>query len=300
LEPVHSIDDFVSREGRAGLVEVLHALAEAVLIVGPEGQVEFANRAACAALRGTERAELEGDDCIAALREWLLTDEQGNQLDGETLLRGDLGDGTSIRAVRRTTGELRWWRPESRALRAGNGEEAARLVALDDVTAVKEAEMRMRVLADSGRALVASLDYEETLANVAQMAVPALADWCALYLADEGLNVRRVVAAHRNPEKQVLAERVRERTHGQGTAADARARAALVADRAHARPHAHNRGDSPGHRRRFRPSPGPRGPGARRAARTARGGGDRERASLQPASRDRRDAGAQLPAVRAP
>ncbi len=210
MEPVHSIDDYVSREGRAGLVEVLQALAEAVIIVGPEGEVEFANRAACAALRDSESARLDGDDCAAALREWLLTDEQGNRLDGETLLRGELGAGMTIRAVRRSTGELRWWRPESRALRAMNGDKAARLVALDDVTAVKEAEMRMRVLADSGRALVASLDYERTLVNVADMAVPALADWCAVYLADEALNVRRVVVAHRNPEKQALSERLRE------------------------------------------------------------------------------------------
>lgn len=210
MEPVHSIDDYVSREGHAGLVEVLHALAEAVIIVGPDGQVEFANRAASLTLRGSESALLDGEDCADALREWLLTDEHGNQLDGESLLRGELGGGAAIQAVRRSTGELRWWRPESRALRAGNGEEAARLVALDDVTAVKEAEMRMRVLADSGRALVASLDYERTLANVAHMAVPALADWCAVYLADEELNVRRVVVAHRNPEKQALAERVRE------------------------------------------------------------------------------------------
>jgi serine phosphatase RsbU (regulator of sigma subunit) len=90
------------------------------------------------------------------------------------------------------------------------GDEVARLVALDDVTAVKEAEMRMRVLADSGRALVASLDYEQTLFNVAHMAVPALADWCAVYLADEALNVRRVVVAHRNPAKQEVADRLRE------------------------------------------------------------------------------------------
>lgn len=189
---------------------MLHALTEAVIIVGPEGQVEFANYAACAALRGAENAVLDGEDCVAALREWLLTDERGNPLDGAILLRDELEDGAAIRAVRRSTGEQRWWRPQSRALRAGNGDEAARLVALDDVTAVKEAELRMRVLADSGRALVASLDYEQTLANVAHMAVPALADWCAVYLVEEALNVRRIVVAHRNPEKQALADRVRE------------------------------------------------------------------------------------------
>jgi PAS domain S-box-containing protein len=209
LEPVHSIDDFVSREGRAGLVEVLDALAEAVIIATPDGEIEFANRAASSALGGRENASLEGATCSSALREWLLTDEQGSELDGEQLLRGEIR-AEAIQAVHRETGEVRWWRPASRPLTDTAGDEVARLVALDDVTAVKEAEMRMRVLADSGRALVASLDYEETLVNVAHMAVPALADWCAVYLADEALNVRRVVVAHRNPEKQGLADRLRE------------------------------------------------------------------------------------------
>jgi serine phosphatase RsbU (regulator of sigma subunit) len=209
LEPVHSIGDFVFREGRAGLVEVLDALAEAVIIASPEGEIEFANRAAAVALGAGKDARLAGARCASALREWLLRDEQGNELDGEQLLRGEISS-TAIHAVHRGSGEVRWWRPGSRPLRDAMGDEVARLVALDDVTAVKEAEMRMRVLADSGRALVASLDYEQTLFNVAHMAVPALADWCAVYLADEALNVRRVVVAHRNPAKQEVADRLRE------------------------------------------------------------------------------------------
>jgi serine phosphatase RsbU (regulator of sigma subunit) len=40
------------------------------------------------------------------------------------------------------------------------------------------------------------------------MAIPALADWCAIYLADEALNLRRVVTAHGNPNKQALAQRI--------------------------------------------------------------------------------------------
>src|SRR5205814_1057673 len=82
----------------------------------------------------------------------------------------------------------------------GGGEATdALLLVLEDVTAVKEAEVRMRVLADSGRTLVESLEYEQRLVNVAHMALPALADWCAVYLTDEALSLRRVVTVHRSP-----------------------------------------------------------------------------------------------------
>ena len=210
MEPVHSIEDLISRERRLSLVGVLDALTEAVIIVAPDTRVQFANRAARLAIGGAQDARLEGEACTSALRDWLLSDESGNELDGEQLLRGELAGTNAIRAVQRRSGELRWWRPDSRPLRDTAGKEVARLVTLDDVTAVKEAEMRTRVLAESGRALVASLDYEQTLANVALMAVPTLADWCAVYLADEQLNIRRIVAAHRSNRKQALADRLRE------------------------------------------------------------------------------------------
>ena len=58
------------------------------------------------------------------------------------------------------------------------------MTVIEDVTALKNAELRTRVLAESGRILASSLDYQETLRNVANIAVPALADWCAVDLVD--------------------------------------------------------------------------------------------------------------------
>ena len=45
-----------------------------------------------------------------------------------------------------------------------------------------------------------SLDYEKTLATVARLAVPVLADWCAIDLADGG-KTRRLAVAHVDPAK---------------------------------------------------------------------------------------------------
>ena len=49
--------------------------------------------------------------------------------------------------------------------------------------------------------LASSLDYEETLQRVAQLAVPGLADWCAVELPDERGGSQQVALAHVDPEQ---------------------------------------------------------------------------------------------------
>jgi serine phosphatase RsbU (regulator of sigma subunit) len=64
------------------------------------------------------------------------------------------------------------------------------------MTAVKTAEIRTRLLAESGRLLASSLDYEETLRTVARLAVPLFADFCSVDLVDEQHALDRVASAH--------------------------------------------------------------------------------------------------------
>jgi serine phosphatase RsbU (regulator of sigma subunit) len=206
------LDSIPSNEGttfgeRTGLVEVLDAVVEAVVIVCGRGTIQLANRAARALLGEREGSPLAGQTFEAAVSQWLLGEESGAEVGADWLLATEPVS-TPVRAVHRVTGELRWWRPSCQPLSNARIGEQARLLVLEDVTAVKEAEVRTRVLADSGRALVESFDFEQRLVNVANMAIPALADWCAIYLADEALQLRRVVTAHSNPAKQELAQRI--------------------------------------------------------------------------------------------
>jgi signal transduction histidine kinase len=62
----------------------------------------------------------------------------------------------------------------------------------------------LRFLAEAGRILGSSLNFEETLRDVAQLAVPELADWCIVDVLD-GTQLRRLTAAHADPEKESLA-----------------------------------------------------------------------------------------------
>src|SRR5918995_5194480 len=80
-----------------------------------------------------------------------------------------------------------------------------------DTTERKHADDVLRFLAESGATLSSSLDYRDTLANVARLAVPILADWCAIDVMEEDGTVERLAVEHSDPEKVALAYELQER-----------------------------------------------------------------------------------------
>ena len=77
-------------------------------------------------------------------------------------------------------------------------------VAREDAEA---AERRVAFLAEASARFAASLDVESTLGTIADLAVPALADWCFVEVLERG-RVRPVAVAHRDPEMVQLAHEV--------------------------------------------------------------------------------------------
>jgi GAF domain-containing protein/CheY-like chemotaxis protein len=74
-----------------------------------------------------------------------------------------------------------------------------------------EAHRRLRFLGEASTLLARSLDYEATLQSLARLAVPALADMCMIdMLADDG-TIRRVAAAHANPDLAPLVTTIQQR-----------------------------------------------------------------------------------------
>lgn len=78
------------------------------------------------------------------------------------------------------------------------GESSARRQAED-------AQRRAAFLADASAILSSSLEYEATLASVANLAVPRIADWCLVELADRPeISTRQLAVAHADPSKVEL------------------------------------------------------------------------------------------------
>jgi PAS domain S-box-containing protein len=63
------------------------------------------------------------------------------------------------------------------------------------------AERRAHYLSEASRVLASTLDYEQTLAQVARLAVPDLADWCAVDMVGERGEIVRLAVAHADPAK---------------------------------------------------------------------------------------------------
>lgn len=107
------------------------------------------------------------------------------EIDGETVLNVVLRDVTERRRVE---------------------EELARTVAHAEELRVEAeaAEDRARFLAEAGVELSRSLDYEATLAAVARLAVPHLADYSVTRLRDEDGSPRVVGVAHADPRREPI------------------------------------------------------------------------------------------------
>ncbi|MHC5752901.1 MAG: AAA family ATPase [Nostoc sp.] len=85
--------------------------------------------------------------------------------------------------------------------------EAERIQLIQEQTARQEAEadqQRAAFLAQVSATLASSLDYESTLASVANLIVPYFADWCSVDLLQDNQSINRVAVAHRDPEKVKL------------------------------------------------------------------------------------------------
>jgi PAS domain S-box-containing protein len=91
-----------------------------------------------------------------------------------------------------------------------DGEVVAGVVVFDDITERKIRERELAYLAEASRVLGSSLDYRDTLAMAARLAVPQIADWCAIDVLEEG-SIQRLAVAHPDPGLERLAEELHRR-----------------------------------------------------------------------------------------
>jgi len=194
---------------------VLDILGEAVTIRDLNGNIAYANRAAIANMGFSSLAEMQSRSSHSIMSDYFVEDEHGQPLSLDDvpsirMMQGKPAQSLLMRTVHRETGETSWRHLKSTAMFDDRGKLVAAVTVIEDVTAVKTAELRMRMLAESGRILASSLDYQETLHNVANVAVPLLADWCAVDLFNEAMQREHSVVAHQDPAKLELAGRLRE------------------------------------------------------------------------------------------
>jgi len=189
---------------RQRLERILGVLAEAVTVNDEQGRVVYAN-AAAARLLGAESVE----EVLAAppgelAGRFVISKEDGSpvradEFPGDRLIRGLDAPPLLTRSVLKSTGAEYWLLTKATLL---DDEGLLAVNIIEDVTEAKSAERRQRFLAEAGDLLASSLDYQQTLAHVARLIVPTIADWCAIDLATPDGGIERVALAHADPDKQ--------------------------------------------------------------------------------------------------
>jgi PAS domain S-box-containing protein len=182
---------------------ILEGVADGVTAEDPAGNVVYVN-AAAAQLLGAG----DGNDNRVARLE--VTDERGapvpaHLMPARRVLRGERAAPLLLRSRRADTGEVRCARVKATPVFNGDGHVRLAISVIEDITEIKQVEEGQRFLAESSRVLSGSLDVNETLPAVARLAVPRMADWCAIHLATRQ-GPQCVAVAHGDPARLALAD----------------------------------------------------------------------------------------------
>jgi PAS domain S-box-containing protein len=197
-----------------GLRAVLANLAEAITVEDEYGQTAFANQAAADLLGLPAHSELTGAPTGTAGARFLILDEHGNELDprrlpGRRVFAGEHPEPMLVRNIVRATGEERWLNVRSSPITdPQTGRVRYAVNVFENITEVKRAQLAEGFMSQVSRVLASSMDYAVTLQSVARLAVPQIADWCAVDLLGESGEIERVAVHHADPGKLALAQRL--------------------------------------------------------------------------------------------
>lgn len=201
----------------AQLTAALSTLAEAVTVQHTAGALIYANEAAARMLGFASPQELLATPVQEIVARFDTTMDDGSplrleDLPGRQVIAGIREPKPLITRTRdRRTGELAWRVTKASGVYDSEGRLTLVVNVIEDITEVKRAELTQRMLARAGELLSSSLDYELTLQQVAELAVPELADWCVLSMPDGHGHIRGAAVAHVDPEKVAFARRIQER-----------------------------------------------------------------------------------------
>jgi len=199
-------------EQRSRLETVLRQMPAGVLICDGDGRLVLSNAEAASIWREPfepgrsisdylENIAVRSNGDRYGIDEWPLARalRNGETVTGETM------------AIERFDGSRGWISVDAAPVRDRTGRIVAAVSTFSDVTETREAAERQRFLADATALLASSLDYETTIDRLAQLAVPRIADWCAIDLVGADGELERPAIAHVDPARVQLARDLRER-----------------------------------------------------------------------------------------
>ena len=132
-------------------------------------------------------------------------------------------EGKTLGAIGLSFVDERRFSPEDKSLMLALAQQCAQALERSRLyEAERSSRENLEFLAETSRVLGSSLDYRKTLSQVAQLAVPRMADWCVIDLIDEQPDLpKQLTVAHADPERAAMARELRRRyppREGEGSA----------------------------------------------------------------------------------
>src|SRR5439155_24789000 len=182
------------------------AMPQIVWTAGPDGVANYVNEG-WVVYSGLSLEETAHDGWLTTLHPDDLA--RTTALWEEALSSGRLFE-TEYR-IRRADGAYRWHLARSLPAYSPDGEVAGWVGTCTDISDRKRAEDAQALLVEASAVLGSSLDYRSTLAQLAEVAVPRLADWCGIDVLEEDGSLRQLAVVHRDPSKVKFALELQER-----------------------------------------------------------------------------------------
>jgi PAS domain S-box-containing protein len=198
------------RVSREWFSTALRSIGDAVIATDPRSRVTFLNPIA-ETLTGWPLEEAMG----RPLEEVFTILSEETRLPVESPVQKVLEQGAVVGLANHTLllrrdGEEMAIDDSAAPIRGSDGVLAGVVLVFRDVTAERRAAERRDFLARATIELNSSLDYAGTLATVARLAVPRMADWCAVDIVEAG-ELRRLAVTHVDPSKVTWVEELQRR-----------------------------------------------------------------------------------------
>jgi PAS domain S-box-containing protein len=138
------------------------------------------------------------DDLPAAVARRELTLRSGETFEVEYRFRG-------------VDGRYRWHLGRALPVRDGEGAIGFWIGTATDIHDRKRVEDQRAFIVSAGDTLSRSLDYRETLRQVAELAAGDIADWCSVHVVEPDGTIAELAVAHNDPAKATFARELQER-----------------------------------------------------------------------------------------